>query len=85
MSFVVSIGKWGGFYFLRGYTTRLCLGWLALTFIPRDFDPLIRSALYSYPSASSIEQYGITTRPRPLSSFVTDGGTATRSTHARKE
>lgn len=86
MSFVISIGRWGGLYFYRGHTTRLCLGWLALTFIPRDFDPMIRQAMYSTPSASSIEQYGTTANPRPLSSFGTDGGTATHGSYTtRKE
>lgn len=40
---------------------------------------------YGVPSASSIEKYGTTARPRPLSSFGTDGGTASRETYARKE
>ncbi len=38
MSFIVSFGKYGGFYFRRDYATRLCLGWLALTFLPCDID-----------------------------------------------
>ena len=40
MSLIISIGKWGGFYFHHRFSTRLCLGWLAITFIPEDFDEL---------------------------------------------
>lgn len=36
MSFVIAFGKWGGFYFHRGWTTRLCLGWVSMTYIPED-------------------------------------------------
>jgi hypothetical protein len=36
-----SIGKWGGFYFFHGFSTRLCLGWVAITFLPIDLDPWI--------------------------------------------
>jgi len=39
MSIIFSVGRrCGGFYFFRGYTTRLCLGWLAITFVPEDID-----------------------------------------------
>ena len=40
MTFSVSFGRWGGFYFHRDYTIRLCLGWLAFTFYPFDMDDL---------------------------------------------
>jgi hypothetical protein len=40
MTFALSIGKYGGFYFHHEYTTRLCLGWVALTFYPFDMDDL---------------------------------------------
>ena len=40
MTLAISVGRWGGFYVYWGYTKRLCLGWLALTFIPQDFDEL---------------------------------------------
>ena len=34
---MVSMGReYGGFHFFRGFTTRLCLGWIAFTFIPMD-------------------------------------------------
>lgn len=36
MTFIVSVGKWGGIYFFRGFSTRFCLGWFALTFVPTD-------------------------------------------------
>jgi len=40
MTIAVSFGKYGGFYFHRGYTTRLCLGWVAITYFPCDIDTL---------------------------------------------
>lgn len=45
MSFVISFGRWGGFYFMRGFQTRVCLGWVALTYIPMDYDEVIIRAL----------------------------------------
>lgn len=42
MTLALSIGKWGGFYLHRGHTLRLCLGWIAVTFIPRDLDELLQ-------------------------------------------
>jgi len=63
MSFVIAFGKWGGFYFHRGWTTRLCLGWVSMTYIPEDYDVTMRRILYSGPSASSVEQYGISANP----------------------
>lgn len=38
MTLMLSIGKWGGVYLTWGYTKRLCLGWVAITYIPRDDD-----------------------------------------------
>lgn len=40
MTIAVSFGKYGGFYFRRGYTTRLCLGWVAITYFPCDIDTI---------------------------------------------
>lgn len=40
MSVVLSCGKWGGFYLHRGYTTLLCMGFVALTFVPEEFEDL---------------------------------------------
>lgn len=41
MTLSFTIGPWGGFYIHNGYTLRLCLGWLALTILPVDFDCLL--------------------------------------------
>lgn len=41
MTFMVNIGKWGGVYFHHGFSTRLCLGWIAFTFIPADMDEIL--------------------------------------------
>jgi hypothetical protein len=38
VSILLSLGRFGGFYFHRGYTVRVCLGWIAFTFIPGDDD-----------------------------------------------
>lgn len=40
-SIVISIGKYGGFYYHNEYTKRICLGWIAITYIPQDFDDMI--------------------------------------------
>lgn len=37
----ISCGKWGGFYIHRGYTSRICLGFFAITYIPRDLDEVL--------------------------------------------
>lgn len=41
---MISIGPYGGFYFARGWSKRLCLGWIAFTFIPVDGDIIIDMA-----------------------------------------
>jgi hypothetical protein len=41
MSFVLSFGRYGGFYFSRGWSTRLCLGWVAITWLPAEIDDLL--------------------------------------------
>jgi len=41
MSLIISIGKYGGFYFFNGYTKRVCLGWIAVTYIPKDIDKIL--------------------------------------------
>ena len=41
MTLALTIGKWGGFYVFCDYTLRICLGWVALTFIPRDLDEIL--------------------------------------------
>ena len=45
MSVVFSVGKWGGFYVFFGYTKRVCLGWFAITFFPRDIDEIFNQCL----------------------------------------
>lgn len=37
----VSWGKYGGFYFNKSYTTRLCLGYVSITYFPEDLDDII--------------------------------------------
>lgn len=41
MSICVSLGAYGGFYFSRGWSWRLCLGWLAVTVFPCDLDRVL--------------------------------------------
>jgi len=41
MTFCISIGPFGGVYWRRGYATRLCLGWVAFTWLPFDMDTYI--------------------------------------------
>ena len=38
MTFMLSFGKYGGFYFTG---SRLCLGWMALSVIPVDIDEIL--------------------------------------------
>lgn len=45
MSFIISFGKWGGFYFQRGWCVRLCLGFVAFTFMPKDIDEVLSNLL----------------------------------------
>lgn len=41
MTIAFSIGKYGGFYFYSGYTKRVCLGWIAIMFIPAEIDDIL--------------------------------------------
>lgn len=41
MTLAVSIGTYGGFYIHWNYGIRICLGWIAFTFFPRDMDDLL--------------------------------------------
>ena len=43
--FIISFGRYGGFYFLKEYTICLCLGWVSITYIPDDIDNLINGLL----------------------------------------
>jgi len=38
----LSWGAFGGFYVVRGYGWRVCLGWIALTWLPVELDDLCR-------------------------------------------
>lgn len=51
-SFVVSVGRYGGFYWRRAYCIRLCLGWIAFTFLPFDFDDLAAAVAHGGPRNS---------------------------------
>lgn len=44
MAIIISIGKYGGFYFYRGAGLRLCLGWVAVTIIMEDGDDVLELA-----------------------------------------
>lgn len=46
MTFILSIGRWGGVYVSWGWSKRICLGWVALTVIPSDIDKLLVRLLY---------------------------------------
>jgi hypothetical protein len=60
---------WGGFYFKRGDNWRLCLGWLALTFIPRDLDFL----------AADLAEWREEADLRPLAAWREEDDTGTSS------
>lgn len=42
-TFALSWGAWGGFYLDLGFCKRICLGWLALTYVPVDLDDLMEA------------------------------------------
>lgn len=37
----ISWGKYGGFYFRSNWATRLCLGWIAITYFPEEIDKIV--------------------------------------------
>ena len=45
-------GKSGGWWFERNYTAVLCMGRLAITWIPRDLHPLIEDCLRASPACA---------------------------------
>ena len=45
MSIVLSIGKYGVFYFYKGLYIRLCLGWIAITYFPFDIDTVLNKLI----------------------------------------
>ena len=42
MTFIVSFGKYGGFYAYNDSVVRVCLGWVAFTWFPFDIDLMLR-------------------------------------------
>ncbi len=46
MTVMVSVGEWGGVYLHRGYSKRLCLGWLSITFVAQDMDKLLERLIF---------------------------------------
>lgn len=47
-TFCISWGDYGGFYFYRGYTSRLCLGWIAFTYLPLEIDDIVHNPEKQY-------------------------------------
>lgn len=46
MGLLISIGKWGGIYFMpHVFASRLCLGWIAFTLFMVDGDDILEMAL----------------------------------------
>ena len=41
----VSVGRWGGLYFYKGFGFRLCLGFVAITLYTYDADDIVAAAL----------------------------------------
>ncbi len=41
---IISTGKWGGVYWNTGFGIRICLGWIAFTFLPIDGDDILDAA-----------------------------------------
>lgn len=48
MSFIISVGRYGGFNFSWGYSSiRLCLGWISFVYIPDDIDDVFGKMQYN--------------------------------------
>lgn len=43
---MISVGKYAGFHFHRGWSWRLCLGWVAITVVPIDGDIILWMSSY---------------------------------------
>lgn len=41
----ISWGKYGGFYYHHSYMTKLCLGWIAFTYIPLEIDKVLNTLI----------------------------------------
>jgi len=46
MGIMISLGKWGGLYFARGWSWRICLGWVAISVFPCDGDTIVDMAAH---------------------------------------
>jgi len=45
-SLIFSWGKYGGFYYKKGKSsTRICLGYIAITYMPEDIDDVFKRLL----------------------------------------
>ncbi len=45
MGIIISIGRWGGVWVsLSTWAKRICLGWLAITYVPTDGDDVLKAA-----------------------------------------
>lgn len=58
MTWMISFGSYGGFYWYNRFTKRLCLGWMAITYFPQDDEflaPIFKTAdKASFPSVGLI-------------------------------
>ena len=53
----LSVGPWGGFYVYTGYLKRICLGWLALTFVPDvELDDLMEAYIEKWQPNQTAER-----------------------------
>ena len=57
MTFMISLGKWGGVYWERGFSVRLCLGWIAFTLIPMDVDDILCRELETPTVENIVDMY----------------------------
>lgn len=44
MCLMISVGTWGGIYAHWGWSKRVCLGWVAITWLPVDGDEVLKWA-----------------------------------------
>lgn len=40
-SVTLAVGQWGGIYIRKGWSKGLCLGWVAITFMPADVEEIL--------------------------------------------
>jgi len=53
----ISWGNYGGFYFRKNYSTRICLGWIAFTYLPVEIDDIISDRFYYEDLAAAHKEY----------------------------